>query len=117
MQSPGANFDEPLAELRRRIEELSSYPSGSGQAKEAERLKVALRKAAQEVYGSLNRWQRTLVARHPDRPYTLDYVEMLMDDWIELHGDRGFADDAAIVSGLATFRGRSVAVIGHQKGR
>ncbi len=117
MHSAESGFDEPLAELRHRIAELSGYPAGSGQAKEAERLKVALRKAAQEVYGKLSRWQKTLVARHPDRPYTLDYVEMLMDDWVELHGDRLFGDDAAIVSGLATFRGRSVAVIGHQKGR
>ncbi|HXU45251.1 MAG TPA: acetyl-CoA carboxylase carboxyltransferase subunit alpha [Thermoanaerobaculia bacterium] len=117
MQRTDSAFEEPLAELRRRIEELSGYPSGSGQAKEAERLKGALRKAAQEIYSGLNRWQRTLVARHPDRPYTLDFVERLMDDWVELHGDRTFADDAAIVSGLATFRGREVAVIGHQKGR
>ncbi len=117
MQATDSTFDEPLAELRHRISELSGYPAGSGQAKEAERLKVSLRKAAQEVYGNLSRWQKTLVARHPDRPYTLDYVEMLMDDWVELHGDRLFGDDAAIVSGLATFRGRSVAVIGHQKGR
>ncbi|MBZ0112905.1 MAG: acetyl-CoA carboxylase carboxyltransferase subunit alpha, partial [Thermoanaerobaculia bacterium] len=63
------------------------------------------------------RWQKTLMARHSDRPYTLDYVDLLMDEWVELHGDRGFADDAAIVSGFATFRGRHVAVIGHQKGR
>lgn len=117
MQATDSAFDEPLADLRHRIAELSGFPAGSNQAKEADRLKVALRKAAQEVYGNLSRWQRTLVARHPDRPYTLDYVEMLMDDWIELHGDRLFGDDAAIVSGLATFRGRSVAVIGHQKGR
>ncbi len=117
MQANESSFDEPLADLRERISELSGFPAGSSQAKEAERLKVALRKAAQEVYGNLNRWQRTLVARHPDRPYTLDYVEMLMDDWVELHGDRAFGDDAAIVSGLASFRGRSVAVIGHQKGR
>ncbi len=117
MQSTDSGFDEPLADLRHRIAELSGYPAGSTQAKESERLKVALRKAAQEVYGKLTRWQRTLVARHPDRPYTLDYVEMMMEDWVELHGDRLFGDDAAIVSGLATFRGRSVAVIGHQKGR
>ncbi|HXU32630.1 MAG TPA: acetyl-CoA carboxylase carboxyltransferase subunit alpha [Thermoanaerobaculia bacterium] len=117
MQATDSSFDEPLADLRDRIAELSGFPAGSSQAKEAERLKVSLRKAAQEVYGNLSRWQRTLVARHPDRPYTLDYVEMLMDDWVELHGDRLFGDDAAIVSGLATFRGRSVAVIGHQKGR
>jgi acetyl-CoA carboxylase carboxyl transferase subunit alpha len=117
MQPNDASFEEPLAELRRRIQELESYPAGSAQARELERLRSTLRKTTNEVYGNLNRWQRTLVARNADRPYTLDYVQFLMEDWIELHGDRAFADDAAIVAGFARFRGRSVAVIGHQKGR
>jgi len=112
-----STFDEPLNELRRQIEELEGFPAGSGQEKELERLRNTLRKETAEIYGHLNRWQRTLVARHPDRPYTLEYVNVLMNDWVELHGDRGFADDAAIVAGLAEFRGRRVAVIGHQKGR
>jgi acetyl-CoA carboxylase carboxyl transferase subunit alpha len=112
-----STFDEPLNELRRQIEELEGFPAGSGQEKELERLRNTLRKETAEIYGHLNRWQRTLVARHPDRPYTLEYVNVLMNEWVELHGDRGFADDAAIVAGLAEFRGRRVAVIGHQKGR
>jgi acetyl-CoA carboxylase carboxyl transferase subunit alpha len=117
MQSGEPHFDEPLIELRRRIEELTAFPPGSGQEREIERLRSALRKSTADTYGSLSRWQKALVARHADRPYTLDYVEHLMTDWVELHGDRAFADDAAIVAGLATFRGRSVAVVGHEKGR
>jgi len=117
MQSGEPHFDEPLIELRRRIEELTAFPPGSGQEREIERLRSALRKSTADTYGSLSRWQKALVARHADRPYTLDYVEHLMTDWVELHGDRAFADDAAIVAGLATFRGRSIAVVGHEKGR
>jgi len=119
MQGSGSEskFDVPLAELRKRIEELAGYPAGSSQEKELERLRTSLRKTTAEVYGNLTRWQKVLVARHQDRPYTLDYIQYLMEDWVELHGDRAFADDAAIVAGLARFRGRSVAVIGHEKGR
>jgi acetyl-CoA carboxylase carboxyl transferase subunit alpha len=117
MATPESSFEEPLVELRRKIEELAQYPAGSGYEKEIERLRATLRKQTAEIYGGLSRWQKTLVARHPDRPYTLEFVAHLMQDWVELHGDRGFADDAAIVAGLATFRGRSVAVVGHQKGR
>ncbi len=110
-------FEEPLIELRRKIEELEGYPEGSGHEREIERLRTTLRKQTDEIYGRLSRWQKTLVARHAERPYTLDYIQHLMADWVEIHGDRAFADDPAIVAGLASFRGRSVAVIGHQKGR
>jgi acetyl-CoA carboxylase carboxyl transferase subunit alpha len=117
MQTSETSFDESLVELRRRIKELESYPGDGDQEKELERLRAILRRATAEVYGGLTRWQKTLVARHQDRPYTLDYVQYLMRDWVEIHGDRAFSDDPAIVAGLAEFRGRSVAVIGHQKGR
>ncbi len=110
-------FDEPLVQLRRRIQELERFPQGSGQDKELDRLRATLKKTTSEVYGGLTRWQKLQVARHAERPYTLDYVRYLMTDWVELHGDRAYSDDAAIVAGLATFAGRSVAVIGHQKGR
>lgn len=113
----GNNFEEPLTELRRRIEELAGYPEGSGHEGELDRLRNALEKKTREVFSKLTPWQTTLVARHFDRPYTLDYIKYLMKDWVEIHGDRGFADDPAIVAGLATFRGRSVAIVGHQKGR
>jgi len=109
-------FEEPLLELRHRIAELRSFP-GSERQGEIRRLEKRLEKTTRDVYGRLTRWQRALVARHSDRPSMLDYVDHLMDEWIELHGDRAFADDPAIVSGFARFRGRSVAVIGHQKGR
>jgi acetyl-CoA carboxylase carboxyl transferase subunit alpha len=117
MQTAETHFDEPLIEIRRRIEELEGYPAGSGQERELERLRATLKKSTAEVYGNLNRWQKTLVARHADRPYTLDYVHYLMTEWIEVHGDRAFGDDPAIVAGFASFAGRSVAVIGHEKGR
>jgi len=117
MQATDSNFDAPLVELRRRIEELEGFPAGSSQEKEIERLRSQLKKSTAEIYNNLSRWQKMLVARHQDRPYTLDYVHYLMEDWVEVHGDRAYSDDAAIVSGFATFRGRSVAVIGHQKGR
>ena len=112
-----APFDAPLAELRRRIEELEGYPDGSGRGRELEKLRKELAKQTREVYSKLDRWQTTLVARHSDRPHTLDYLRYLTTDWVEVHGDRAFADDPAVVAGLATFRGRSVAGLGHQKGR
>ena len=112
-----ANFEEPLVELRRQIQELENYPARPGVEKDIDRLRSRLRRETEEVYKGLSRWQKTLVARHSDRPYTLDYVELLMEDWVEIHGDRSFGDDPALVCGFATFRGISVAVVGHQKGR
>lgn len=110
-------FEEPLVELRRRLDELEGYPEGSGRRREMESLRKELEKSTRDVYSKLNRWEKTLVARHSDRPYTLDYVGLLLEDWVEIHGDRAYADDPAIVTGFGTFRGRSVAVVGHQKGR
>jgi acetyl-CoA carboxylase carboxyl transferase subunit alpha len=115
--SAEAQFEEPLVELRRRIEELEGYPEGSGRERELAGLRTELERRTREVYSGLSRWQKTLVARHADRPYTLDYVAALTEDWVELHGDRAFSDDPAIVAGFARFRGRPVAVLGHQKGR
>lgn len=110
-------FEEPLVELRRRLEELEGYPAGSGRRRELEGLRRELEKSTRDVYSKLNRWEKTLVARHSDRPYTLDFVGALLEDWVEVHGDRAYADDPAIVAGFGTFRGRSVAVVGQQKGR
>ncbi len=110
-------FEEPLVELRRRIAELESFPEESGRRRELAKLRAELEQSTREVYGKLSRWQKTLVARHSDRPYTNDYIRLLMTDWVELHGDRTFADDPAIVGGLARFRDRSIVVVGHQKGR
>ncbi len=110
-------FEEPLIALRRQIAELEGYPEGSGHEKDLERLRHRLDKETDSVFRNLSRWQKTLMARHAERPYTLDYVDLMMDEWVEFHGDRAYADDPAIVSGFATFRGQHVAVIGHQKGR
>jgi acetyl-CoA carboxylase carboxyl transferase subunit alpha len=117
MQPNDSSFEEPLAELRRKIEELEGYPAGSGHEGELAQLRAELDRQTTDVYQHLSRWQKTLVARHPERPYTLDYFQYLFTDWVELHGDRAFGDDAAVVAGFASFRGRSVCAIGHQKGR
>jgi acetyl-CoA carboxylase carboxyl transferase subunit alpha len=117
MSGTDASFDEPLAELRRRIEELEGYPEAAGRAKEIESLRAELERRTETVFAGLSRWQKTLVARHSERPYALDYVGGLTEEWVELHGDRAFADDAAIVAGFARFRGRPVCIVGHQKGR
>jgi acetyl-CoA carboxylase carboxyl transferase subunit alpha len=117
MSASEVPFEEPLVSLRLRIEELEGYPEGSGHEKELTGLRNDLDKTTRKIYANLDRWEKTLVARHSARPHTSDYVRLMMSDWIELHGDRKFADDPAIVTGLATFEGRSVAVVGHQKGR
>lgn len=117
MSGTEVTFDEPLEALRLRIAELEGYPEGSGHDRELAQLRAELDRTAQKIYGGLKPWEKTLVARHSKRPHTKDYVEQLMDDWIEIHGDRHYADDPAIVAGLATFDDRSVAVVGHQKGR
>lgn len=116
MSAPDFQFEQPLLTLRQRIEELEGYPPESGRERELEGLRKELATKTKEVFGKLTRWQKTLVARHPERPYTLDYIQYLTEEWVELHGDRAFGDDAAIVAGLARFRGRSVAIIGQQKG-
>jgi acetyl-CoA carboxylase carboxyl transferase subunit alpha len=109
-------FEEPVGVLLKEIEALSMMP----QTPERMRSIDSLRKRADEIradlYANLTAWQRVLVARHPNRPNMLDYVERLFTDWTELHGDRRFADDHAIVCGFAEYRGAPVAVVGHQKG-
>ena len=109
------DFEEPIVRLLHRLEALRGDPSA--EPEEVARLEEKLERLRRDVYASLNSWQKTQVARHPNRPYTLDYVRLMMSDFVELHGDRKFADDAAIVAGFATFHGNPVAVIGHQKGR
>jgi acetyl-CoA carboxylase carboxyl transferase subunit alpha len=117
MNGEDGQFEEPILRLRRRIEELAALPDDAAHRKEIERLREKLERVSREIYASLTPWQKTLVARHPARPYTLDYIGALMTDFVELHGDRNFADDPAVVAGVARFRGRPVAVVGHQKGR
>jgi acetyl-CoA carboxylase carboxyl transferase subunit alpha len=113
----GLDFEQPLLELETRIAALEAEGDPSGSREEIARLEERLARLRQRTYASLTPWQRTLLARHPKRPYTRDWCRLLFDDFVELHGDRRFGDDAAIVGGLARFEGRSVVAIGHQKGR
>jgi acetyl-CoA carboxylase carboxyl transferase subunit alpha len=110
-------FEEPIVELERRVESLSGMGDDVATQRKREQLEAELSAARARVYASLTPWQKTLVARHPRRPFTLDYVRHLVDGFVEIHGDRRFADDPAIVAGFGSFRGRPVLVIGHQKGR
>ena len=110
-------FEKPLLELENRIAELRASEDPLAARDEIAKLEERLARQRQRVYSSLTAWQRTQIARHPKRPHTLDLVELLLEDWVELHGDRVFGDDKAIVGGLATFDGEPVVLIGHQKGR
>jgi acetyl-CoA carboxylase carboxyl transferase subunit alpha len=114
------DFEKPLAELEQRIAELrhmNAEQPGVDLSEDITRLEKKLNRMRGDVYSNLNRWQRTQIARHPQRPYTQDYIEILMKDFVELHGDRCFADDRSIVGGTAWFNGKPLVVIGHQKGR
>ncbi len=112
-----ANFEEPLRRIRERISELEGYPESPQRAREIGKQREKLDKLAEEIYRKLTPWQKTLVARHPSRPFCLDYVRLLTTDFVEWHGDRAFGDDPAIVAGFAVFGKRVVAIVGHQKGR
>lgn len=109
-------FEQPLKEIEAKIEDIELFGKGAKKRQIAE-LKKKREKLRSEIYGKLTPWQTVKVARHPNRPYTLDYIENVFSDFQELHGDRFYADDPAIVAGFARFRGRAVCVIGHQKGR
>jgi len=113
------DFEQPIAELEQKIEELRFVQDDSAVdiSQEIERLSKKSRELTKEIYGKLNAWQISKVARHPQRPYALDYIQAICTDFEEMHGDRTFSDDPAIVGGLARFNGQSVMVIGHQKGR
>ncbi len=111
------DFEVPFAEGLKRLTELRAYRGDPGKEREAAQLKAQLDKDRREVFKNLTSWQRTLVARHANRPYTLDYTGALLTDFMEVKGDRRFADDPAIVCGFGKFGERSVCVIGHQKGR
>jgi len=119
MNSNYLDFEQPLAELEAKIEELKnvSHDNSLDIDEEISRLQAKLKNKTEQIFSHLNDWQVTQLARHPLRPYTLDYVNMLCQNFEELHGDRMFADDPAIVGGVAEFRGQPVMVIGHQKGR
>jgi acetyl-CoA carboxylase carboxyl transferase subunit alpha len=112
-------FEKPIADLEKKIEELTLFTSSGNIDLEEEILKLH-KKADQlraEIYSRLTPWQKAQISRHPNRPYTLDYIEAMLTDFTEMHGDRAFADDPAIVCGMARLDGMPIVVIGHQKGR
>ncbi len=119
MKTTFLDFEQPIADLETKIEELRFVQDDSAVdiSEEIARLEVKRQALTKEVYSKLTPWQIAQVARHANRPYTLDYVEHIFTDFTELHGDRAFADDQAIIGGIARFNGRSCMVIGHQKGR
>jgi len=110
-------FEAPLIELEKRIEDLARQPATPAAEQEMQRLRRELDAKRRQIFAALTPWQKTLVARHPARPYTLDYVNALFTEFAELHGDRRFADDPALVCGFAFYKDKPVAVVGHQKGR
>ena len=119
MKTSFLEFEQPIAELESKIEELRFVQDDSAVdiSQEIGRLEKKSQSLAKDIYSNLNAWQIAQVARHPQRPYTLDYAEMLFTEFVELHGDRAYSDDRAIVCGVARFDGRPVVIIGHQKGR
>jgi len=111
------DFEKPIIELEQKIEELKRYSDNLDIAEEIATLEKKVQSLQESIYSNLTRWQRVQLARHPDRPYTLDYISLMTTNFIELHGDRYFADDKALVGGFANLEGRSVMMIGQQKGR
>ncbi len=115
----GLEFEKPIIELEKKLEELKKFTSEKkiDLSSEIGRLESKLGQLRKETYSSLTPWQKVQIARHPQRPYTLDYISMIMSDFIELHGDRSFSDDSAMVTGLAKLGNQKIVVIGQQKGR
>jgi acetyl-CoA carboxylase carboxyl transferase subunit alpha len=119
MKTSFLDFEQPIAELEAKIEELRYVQDDSALdiSEEIERLQQKSQTLTKDIYSKLGAWQISQVSRHPQRPYTLDYINGLFTDFEELHGDRAYSDDPAIVGGMARFEGQPVMVIGHQKGR
>jgi len=119
MKTTFLEFEQPVAELETKIEELRFAQDDSAVdiSEEIQRLTKRSQALTKDIYGKLSPWQVAQVARHPQRPYTLDYVQMLFTHFEEMHGDRTFSEDAAIVAGMARFNGEPCVIIGHQKGR
>ena len=113
------DFEQPIAELANKIEQLRAAQdeTASDETAEISKVEKKIQSLTKDIYAKLTPWQISQVSRHPQRPYTLDYIQHLFTDFEELHGDRSYADDAAMVGGLARFDGQSVMVIGQQKGR
>ncbi len=112
-------FEEPVVQLREKIDELKTIAAEADvdMSGEIEKLETRLSQLEQSIYANMKPWDRVQVARHPERPTTLQYIEAMCENFIELHGDRTFGDDAAILGGIATFEGQPVTIIGHQRGK
>ncbi len=110
-------FEKPVYELEQKIEEMRKYSDNLDIVEEIEKLEQKVNHLRESIFTNLTRWQRVQLARHPDRPYTLDYINLMIEDFVELHGDRHFADDKAIVGGFGRLGGETILVVGHQKGR
>ncbi len=116
--APTLDFERPVVDLERKIEELIRVSGGASELRpQIALLESRARALQQKIFAELTPWQKVQLSRHPARPYTLDYVERLFQDFVELHGDRRFADDPAIVGGFGTFEGAPLLILGHQKGR
>src|SRR5262245_46262226 len=113
------DFEKPIAQLEERIAQVKrlTREEGVDRSQEIAILEAHVERLMKEIYQNLTAWDKTLLARHPKRPYTLDFVRLICDDFTELHGDRAFADDGAMVGGLARMGERQLVVVGHQKGR
>src|SRR5690554_2439320 len=112
------DFEQPIEELEKKIEELNNLSVDDEVLRpEIEQLRKKADQLRESIFQNLTRWQRVQLARHPERPYTLDYIDLITEDFIELHGDRYYSDDKAMIGGLAKIDGQSVMIIGHQKGR
>ncbi len=111
------DFEKPILELEKKVEEMRKYADNPEIAQEIVRIEKRVRQLQQSVYAGLTRWQKVQLARHADRPYTMDYIQLMTRDFVEMHGDRTFKDDKAIVGGLARIGDQPVMIIGHQKGR
>jgi len=110
-------FEKPIVELEQKVTEMRSLPNASEIESQIVELESNIEELRSNIYAHLTRWQRVQIARHPDRPYSLDYAHYTFTDFVELHGDRGYRDDPAIIGGLAKLDGQAVMLIGHQKGR
>jgi len=115
----GLDFDKPINDLKDKIKELKDFSENANVdlSTEIEKLELRLKKLENDIYDNMKPWDRVQIARHPNRPTTLDYISHLFTDFIELHGDRGFGDDEAIVGGIAKYKGLPVTIVGHQRGK
>jgi len=111
------DFEQPIYDLEAKINEIKALTGSDEYSTEIIELEKKLEELKTNIYGRLTRWQKVQIARHPDRPYSLDYFTNIFEDFTELHGDRKFHDDKAIIGGFAKFEGKSVMLVGHQKGR